>query len=130
MASGSMMINRCDRMIFACDVLSNRGSELDWAAEVTALTTVRHREALATGAPDGAETLGVGALVRDGGPGVAYIFALMRGQVDLPSEIEWDVKLRYGVHDHQSGTTTALQVGRNDRCPCGSGNKYKRCHGA
>ncbi len=23
----------------------------------------------------------------------------------------------------------APSVGRNERCPCGSGNKYKRCHG-
>ncbi|MSQ31588.1 MAG: hypothetical protein EXR64_06195, partial [Dehalococcoidia bacterium] len=22
------------------------------------------------------------------------------------------------------------KVGRNDACPCGSGKKYKRCHGA
>jgi preprotein translocase subunit SecA len=22
------------------------------------------------------------------------------------------------------------KVGRNDPCPCGSGKKYKRCHGA
>jgi preprotein translocase subunit SecA len=22
------------------------------------------------------------------------------------------------------------KVGRNDQCPCGSGKKYKRCHGA
>ncbi len=26
--------------------------------------------------------------------------------------------------------TTATKVGRNDPCPCGSGKKYKRCHGA
>jgi preprotein translocase subunit SecA len=25
---------------------------------------------------------------------------------------------------------TAQKVGRNDPCPCGSGKKYKRCHGA
>jgi SEC-C motif-containing protein len=25
---------------------------------------------------------------------------------------------------------TAPEVGRNDPCPCGSGKKYKRCHGA
>ncbi|MGH9527348.1 MAG: SEC-C metal-binding domain-containing protein, partial [Terriglobales bacterium] len=25
---------------------------------------------------------------------------------------------------------TAAKVGRNDPCPCGSGKKYKRCHGA
>ena len=24
----------------------------------------------------------------------------------------------------------ATKVGRNDPCPCGSGKKYKRCHGA
>ncbi len=26
--------------------------------------------------------------------------------------------------------TTGEKIGRNDPCPCGSGNKYKRCHGA
>ena len=25
---------------------------------------------------------------------------------------------------------TAPKVGRNDLCPCGSGKKYKKCHGA
>ena len=24
---------------------------------------------------------------------------------------------------------TGVKVGRNERCPCGSGQKYKRCHG-
>jgi preprotein translocase subunit SecA len=24
----------------------------------------------------------------------------------------------------------APKVGRNDACPCGSGKKYKKCHGA
>ncbi|HKN47698.1 MAG TPA: SEC-C metal-binding domain-containing protein, partial [Candidatus Polarisedimenticolia bacterium] len=24
----------------------------------------------------------------------------------------------------------AARVGRNDPCPCGSGKKYKKCHGA
>jgi uncharacterized protein YecA (UPF0149 family) len=24
----------------------------------------------------------------------------------------------------------ATAVGRNDPCPCGSGKKYKKCHGA
>jgi preprotein translocase subunit SecA len=30
----------------------------------------------------------------------------------------------------RSGTTTVPEVGRNDPCPCGSGKKYKKCHGA
>jgi len=25
---------------------------------------------------------------------------------------------------------TGEKVGRNDPCPCGSGKKYKKCHGA
>jgi preprotein translocase subunit SecA len=25
--------------------------------------------------------------------------------------------------------TAAATVGRNDPCPCGSGKKYKKCHG-
>lgn len=28
-----------------------------------------------------------------------------------------------------SGETSAPKVGRNDPCPCGSGKKYKKCHG-
>ncbi|HUG08060.1 MAG TPA: preprotein translocase subunit SecA [Acidimicrobiia bacterium] len=28
------------------------------------------------------------------------------------------------------GSVTSDKVGRNDPCPCGSGKKYKRCHGA
>ncbi len=28
-----------------------------------------------------------------------------------------------------SGAATAVRVGRNEACPCGSGFKYKRCQG-
>ena len=27
-------------------------------------------------------------------------------------------------------STPALKAGRNDACPCGSGKKFKKCHGA
>jgi preprotein translocase subunit SecA len=33
-------------------------------------------------------------------------------------------------HVEQRRVATEQQVGRNDMCPCGSGKKYKRCHGA
>jgi uncharacterized protein YecA (UPF0149 family) len=26
-------------------------------------------------------------------------------------------------------TTGPTKIGRNDPCPCGSGKKYKKCHG-
>ncbi|MEJ2753782.1 MAG: SEC-C metal-binding domain-containing protein, partial [Chloroflexota bacterium] len=40
----------------------------------------------------------------------------------------------YRVVTHGSGKGTgvervAAKVGRNDPCPCGSGKKYKQCHG-
>jgi preprotein translocase subunit SecA len=34
-----------------------------------------------------------------------------------------------GQHVDHAPATNAHQVGRNEPCPCGSGKKYKRCHG-
>ncbi len=42
----------------------------------------------------------------------------------------------HGGHDHAHAhngaapVSSAPKVGRNDPCPCGSGKKYKKCHGA
>jgi preprotein translocase subunit SecA len=41
--------------------------------------------------------------------------------------------LVYSAGDSSSATTKkreAAKVGRNDPCPCGSGKKFKKCHGA
>ncbi len=38
-----------------------------------------------------------------------------------------DARLRQSAP--ASGAVGPLRVGRNDACPCGSGVKYKRCHG-
>ncbi len=37
----------------------------------------------------------------------------------------------HGHHQHgQAPTRNPLrEVGRNDPCPCGSGTKFKKCHG-
>jgi len=41
---------------------------------------------------------------------------------------------RYATNDGQQPKIrpihVAEKVGRNDPCPCGSGKKYKHCHGA
>ncbi len=34
------------------------------------------------------------------------------------------------VHEHAAPVEATANVGRNDPCPCGSGKKYKKCHGA
>jgi len=31
--------------------------------------------------------------------------------------------------DHTPFVREGMKVGRNDACPCGSGKKYKQCHG-
>jgi preprotein translocase subunit SecA len=40
--------------------------------------------------------------------------------------------LQFGGDDSTGPKTIAVgaKVGRNDPCPCGSGKKYKKCHGA
>jgi preprotein translocase subunit SecA len=40
--------------------------------------------------------------------------------------------LQFGGDDSGGPKTVAVgaKVGRNDPCPCGSGKKYKKCHGA
>jgi uncharacterized protein len=40
---------------------------------------------------------------------------------------EWTLPLRYKV---EAVRHAAPKVGRNDPCPCGSGRKFKHCHGA
>src|ERR1700747_1633171 len=36
---------------------------------------------------------------------------------------------RLHPHVHRSSLSMAQKVGRNAPCPCGSGGKYKKCHG-
>ena len=35
-----------------------------------------------------------------------------------------------GNRNKEPVASGASKVGRNQQCPCGSGKKYKRCHGA
>jgi preprotein translocase subunit SecA len=58
-----------------------------------------------------------------------------RAQAPNPFERQMNVMMR-GPQKMNGGQTPtpagagAQQVGRNDLCPCGSGKKYKKCHGA
>jgi preprotein translocase subunit SecA len=60
-----------------------------------------------------------------------------RAPVGLPSRRQANVNYSYGAaaeggRDAKVETVhrNAPKVGRNDPCPCGSGKKYKKCHGA
>ena len=47
------------------------------------------------------------------------------GITEKPAEV---TGLQYTASD-ESGLSTKGEVSRNSQCPCGSGKKYKRCHG-
>lgn len=52
----------------------------------------------------------------------------------VPSEVIYNSLNQYNITTVQAPPTADVQqaahkVGRNDPCPCGSGKKYKRCHG-
>jgi preprotein translocase subunit SecA len=49
-----------------------------------------------------------------------------RGVEDKPTQ---KAPLRYSAAD-ENGVVTSGDVSRNSPCPCGSGKKFKRCHGA
>ena len=49
-----------------------------------------------------------------------------RGVNDKPANT---APLRYTAAD-ENGVVTSSEVSRNSPCPCGSGKKFKRCHGA
>jgi len=48
-------------------------------------------------------------------------------QAVAPSREQKQMAALVGSRDGQ--TSVATKVGRNDPCPCGSGQKYKKCHG-
>ena len=55
-------------------------------------------------------------------------------RVGPPSQIHIEIPESYKELRSQRRTSTATpekrtKVGRNERCPCGSGRKYKHCHG-
>jgi hypothetical protein len=55
-----------------------------------------------------------------------------RPEVPAPEILPWHELLLIAgedVPDPQDPATWG-KVGRNDPCPCGSGRKYKKCHGA
>ncbi len=49
-----------------------------------------------------------------------------KGVENKPAQV---VPLQYSAAD-ENGVVTTGDVSRNSPCPCGSGKKYKRCHGA
>ncbi len=48
---------------------------------------------------------------------------------DMGLQVDFDAGMGKFVSIGPYGEKKIIKVGRNDPCPCGSGKKYKRCHG-
>jgi preprotein translocase subunit SecA len=60
---------------------------------------------------------------------VAAVDEQRRSAAEVPLEFQHDESGQLGDHKQDSEVRQGPKVGRNDPCPCGSGKKYKQCHG-
>ena len=49
---------------------------------------------------------------------------------EMPSRRQQELVTNRAAAGQRTMVSAGPQVGRNDPCPCGSGKKYKKCHGA
>ncbi|RYZ37653.1 MAG: preprotein translocase subunit SecA, partial [Myxococcaceae bacterium] len=54
----------------------------------------------------------------------------VEGRADAEGKIEESTATPVAQRAAAAASSDAPRVGRNDPCPCGSGRKYKKCHGA
>lgn len=72
-------------------------------------------------------------IMRDAGECLELLRASKSGYLqDAWSEISWWACFSDGKHraDRWEPVRHGRKLGRNELCPCGSGKKYKKCHGA
>jgi preprotein translocase subunit SecA len=48
---------------------------------------------------------------------------------ETPADVNGDIALAEAATKKRPAMRATQKVGRNDPCPCGSGKKYKHCHG-
>jgi uncharacterized protein YecA (UPF0149 family) len=124
-SSGTALMG--DRLlVYLCASEDAFDDATDFAAELFALTVTRCEEYHEANRGS-VETLGVGVLVLNEA-GQEYNYQLIREPQEVPRELRRAIEWRYGVPNFLLGTTAPLAVGRNERCPCGSGRKFKNCH--
>lgn len=122
-----------DRLVFCCTNYSSWPNLEDWLDEAFTLAMLRHSQAIESGAPATTTTLCVAVLVDfDKGQRVSYSYFLLQSSAALqpiPPDIRLYFEWRYGIHNHELGTTKELSVNQSDRCPCMSGRIFEMCHG-
>ena len=123
-ASGALMFNDERLFVFGCSPASSFTNIEHFDAKLASLACVRAKEVLLQG---GAITslLAVGHIVGDGYIDYRYIF--MEPPPDAPPELMRAVRHLHGIFSLETGQVNLIKAERNDRCPCGSGIKFKYC---
>lgn len=125
--SGSVRLG--DRpLILMCDFERNRPDKRGWLTDLFALTTARAaewQEQKGVGRP----VLGVGVRVMTAGLEYTYIYLLANEAIGIPIDLRRNIEWRFGIANFSTFETRPLVAGRNEQCPCGINQKYKRCHG-
>jgi hypothetical protein len=113
--------------------LQRHDQKIEW-------TSIKEKASAAAVATNAANVIGIVALVKaDGSFFAAYAFAACRPPAPVAANCRiYDDASRMTkparmVHLSETKTPTlavkAQKLGRNDPCPCGSGAKFKKCHG-
>jgi len=112
--------------VYACDHADNQDDENSFVAELVALMTVRSLEIAEQGL-HAVESAAIGVLQGEGW--LDYKFAYAAEPVDMPPDVRIEMELRRGVFDLATRRVRRVDIGRNSKCPCDSGRKFKACHG-
>jgi preprotein translocase subunit SecA len=102
-------------------------SEMDYLRTGIGLRAMGQRDPLAEYQREGYDMFSdlVDSIKRDA---VRYLFHVEVAQPDTqPQRVDPG---QSGAPAPKTPASAGDKVGRNDPCPCGSGKKYKRCHGA
>jgi hypothetical protein len=122
-ASGTYLSG--DRLIVhVCDDANNYEYAEHFAASVAALQTARAIEVREQGID--ARSAAIGVL--DGDGYLDYVFIFSDYPAPMPSGVRFAVEREHGVIDVRTRQVRKLELRRNERCPCGSGQKVKQCH--
>ncbi len=123
-ASGAWMFNNERLFVFGCSPAESFADIEHFDAKLASLACVRAKEIRLQGRVI-TSLLAVGHIVGDGYIDYRYIY--MEPPLDAPPELMRSISHEHGIFDLKTGHVNFPRAGRNERCPCGSGLKFKYC---
>jgi hypothetical protein len=123
-ASGALMFNKEHLLVFACAPSDSFEDVERFDAQLSSLACVRAEEVRSQSGSLKA-LLAVGHLVGSGYIDYRYIY--MSPPPDVPTDVMRTIQHQFGMFDMEARTVRFPKAGRNERCPCGSGRKFKQC---